>query len=409
MIHGITTAYRADISSRGNAFGPRDDEWLAIASLISQAHLVPDQDRQILLDHAVDFAERLLGADVVRRAADFEWGQPGDVDRMRSESILILAEEIYQLGALHLARAVIDALLEVDSSLDVVHRGRILAKRARSDWRLGRMEEAADQYRMVARLGREARSAELRIRAWIGYSTLAQQRGNYPQQRRYARRAAALADRLGLRNLSRLGHLGLMVSAGIQHRYEEAFQHAQIAYQHSLGNAIREGEILQNLGQLLVEMGDLGEAERLFAAVLSRPLPVRIILPALGGLAATAASRGDAARVAWVSAELKQLRQVTFIPRIELALAFLEAAPALALVGQSDSAERALEEAVRIAESAGYHEIIIKAEAYRRARQESLDAATRRSARTGANLTSRFPMDAADELPEHVAITASSV
>ena len=44
MIHAITTAYRADVGDSGEAFGPHDDEWLAIASLVSQARLMPAAD-----------------------------------------------------------------------------------------------------------------------------------------------------------------------------------------------------------------------------------------------------------------------------------------------------------------------------------------------------------------------------
>ena len=408
VIHAVTTAYRADINANGGAFGPRDDQWLTVASLVSQACVVPKDERPLLLDDAVHLAEELLGGSVVREAADFEWGCSDHPARMPSESILILADDIYQSGALHLGRALLDALMEADASLDTVQRGRVLAKRARIDARLGRIPEAADQYREVTRLARHGGSAELRVRAWIGHSALAQMRGNYPQTMRYSRRAAKLADRVGLRALGRLAHMGLMITAGAQHRFEDASRHAQIAYGLSAGNALREGEILQNIGQLLLEIGYVREAEGVFASVLSRALPIRIILPALGGLATAAASRGDVARVRWVYAELDRLRRMTLARSYDVASALLETASALGALGQVAEKDEALQAAVRIAESRGYHEFIVKADELRDARLAPA-AGNLQSRETSPGLTSDMAMETADDLPAHVTLASAAI
>ncbi|HKW10344.1 MAG TPA: hypothetical protein VJO33_08185, partial [Gemmatimonadaceae bacterium] len=159
MIQAVTTAYRADVGSTGEAFGLHDGEWLAIASLVSQARLVPAAERQELLERAVQLSQTLLGAALLRQATDFEW----DASKLvAADSILVLSDHIFESGALHLARTVVDALLEADESLTPLQRGRALAKRARIDARLGRLDEAADQYRQVGRLGRRAESTELR-------------------------------------------------------------------------------------------------------------------------------------------------------------------------------------------------------------------------------------------------------
>ena len=404
MIHAITTAYRADVGDSGEAFGPHDDEWLAIASLVSQARLMPAAEHHELLERAMRLSQTLLGAALVRQAADFDW-DPAKL--IAAESILALSDHIYESGALHLARALIDALLEADASLTPLERGRALAKRARIDGRLGRIEEAADQYRDVARLGRSADNAELRIRAWIGLSALAQMRGNYPQQMRYSRRAARHAEREELPLLSRLAHFGLMITAGAQHRFEDAFRHARIAYQYSIGDPVREGEILQNIGQLLLEAGYVALAERAFTSVLRRHLPLRIALPALGSVAIVAARRGDAARVGWVHAELERLAQATVTPPYELANALLETASALALVRQFAEQARALESAVRIAQHRGYHEITVKADDARHARTPSFPEARRPT--VGALRLTDYLDTAADALPEHVAVAGSPV
>jgi len=404
VIHDVTTAYRADVGANRATLGGHDHEWLAIASLVSQACLMPAAERRELLERAVHLSHTLLDAAVLRQAADFEY-DPSSL--VAAESILVVSDHIFQSGALHLARAMIDALLEADTSLTPLQRGRALGKRARIDGRLGRIDEAADQYRDVARLGRRLESAELRVRAWIGLAALAQMRGNYPEQMRYARRAARLADEVGLPLLSRLAHSGLMITAGAQHRFEDAFRHARVAYQYSIGNPLREGETLQNIGQLLLEAGHLALAERAFISVLCRPLPVRIVLPALGSLAIVAAHRGDAARVCWVYSELERLEATTITPPYDLAKALLETASALALVRRSSEVERAVETAVRIAQCHGYYEIIVKADDVRHARGSELRA--HRQPTAGAlRLTAYMETAEAEDLPEHVALVGTS-
>jgi tetratricopeptide (TPR) repeat protein len=405
VIHAVTTAYRADVGAHGDAFGLHDDQWIAIATLVAQAGLMPPAERQELLAKAVDLSQPLLGTALSRQSTDFEWEPSPPI---AADSILVVSDHIFQSGALHLARATIDALLEADPSLTPLQRGRALAKRARIDGRLGRIDEAGDQYKEVTRLARRSGILELRVRAWIGLAALAQMRGNYPQGMRYSRRAARLADREGLPLLSRLAHTGLMITAGAQHRFDDAFHHARIAYRYSLGNALREGEILANIGQLLLEAGHIALAERTFISVLRRSLPVRIVLPVLGSLAVTAAHRGDTARVRWVYSELERLERATVTPPYDLAKALLDTASALSNVSQRADAERVLEAAVRIAQSGGYHEIVVRADDVRRARGSELFE--QRQPTTGA-LRLTDDLDAADvaDLPEHVGVVGTPV
>jgi tetratricopeptide (TPR) repeat protein len=260
----------------------------------------------------------------------------------------------------------------------------------------------------VARLARRLQSPELRIRAWIGHGALAQMRGNYPQQMRYSRRAAHLADRVGLRLLSRVAHTGLMITAGAQHRFDEAFVHGRLAYQHSVGNPVSEGEVLQNIGHLLLQAGHITLAERAFASVLCRRLPPRIILPALGSLAIAAAIRGDASRVRWVYAELERLAESRITPPYDLANALLETASALSRLQHYAELEHALEAAVRLAKSRGYHEIIVKADDVRRARDSEL-AELRRPTSNALRLTDYIEPAGPTELPEHVAFVGAGL
>lgn len=402
MTHSPTAAYRADIGVAAKSFGADDDGWIAIASLLSQASALPADEGAELLGSARELARAAL---LARPATvETEWGSPGVGT---NESFLIVADEMYQAGALHLARMVLDSVLRADRSLSALDSGRLLARRARADARLGRLEEAADQFRVVSRLAKQIDSSELRIRAWNGHGALAQMRGNYPELMRYSQRAARLADRLDMRFLSRVAHNGLMVSAGAQHRFDDALHHARIAYRASLGNPIGEGETLQNIGHLLLEAGHSAMAGAVFVRVLNRSLPVRILLPALGGLALASANEGDVSRVNWVRSELARFDVNTGIPPYAYASALLECAVAKTRLGQIADARNILEVAVRVAEANGYHEIIIKADELRRAPSLRPPRVAARATPIVERLASELETGAADSLPRHVVTTSA--
>jgi tetratricopeptide (TPR) repeat protein len=297
----------------------------------------------------------------------------------------------------------VSAFLEADTSLSILQRGRLVSRRARVDARLGYVEEASDQYGAVAQLGKEIDSAELRIRAWIGYAVLAQLRGNYPEVMRYSRRAARLAHRFGLPFLNRLAHTGLMTAAGAQHRFDDALRHARLIHRESLGDPILEGEILHSIGQLLLEAGHASMAADVFAGVLRRQLPLRLILPALGGLAVAAGKRGDVGCVRWVLAELERLDATTGILPYIYASALLECASALSMVNRKPDAERLLDIAVRVADEGRYNEIIVKADELRHARPVT-PSVERRPTPNVERLVSELETGESESLPRHVLV-----
>ena len=404
MIQSVTAAYRADLAATATPFGPHDDAWITIATLLSQAGAVPDEPRAALVNSAAELARAVLTEVAATHVSRSEWGSP---DAGTCETVLILTDHTFEAGALHLTRAVLSAFLEADRSLSILERGRLVSRRARVDARLGHVEEARDQYGAVARLGKEIDSAELRIRAWIGYAVLAYMRGNYPEQMRYSRRAARLAARFGLPFLNRMAHMGLMITAGAQHLFDDALQHARIIYRESLGDSILEGEILTNIGQLLLEAGHASKAADVFAGVLRRPLPLRLILPALGGLAVAAGKRGDVACVKWVAAEIEQLDATTDILPYVYASALLECASALSMVNRRADAERLLDVAVRVADVGPYNEIIVKADELRHARPVT-PSVERRPTPNVERLVSELATGDSESLPRHVLVLSSA-
>src|SRR3954471_12960674 len=61
VIHSATRAYRSDLTTRTEPFGPHDGAWVAVASLLEQATLVGDEERAVLLRDAVELAHEILG------------------------------------------------------------------------------------------------------------------------------------------------------------------------------------------------------------------------------------------------------------------------------------------------------------------------------------------------------------
>jgi tetratricopeptide (TPR) repeat protein len=404
VIQSATAAYRADLAATAKPFGPHDDSWITIATLLSQAGAVSEEQRGALVSAATELARAILTEVAAAQPSRSEWGSP---DVGTCETVLILAEQMFEAGALHLTRVLLNAFLEADTSLTILQRGRLVSRRARADARLGHVEEAMDQYRAVARLGKQIDSAELRIRAWIGYAALAYMRGNYPEQMRYSRRAARLANRFGLPFLNRMAHIGLMITAGAQHRFDDALWHARIIYRESLGDPILEGEILGNIGQLLLEAGHTRQAADVFAGLLRRPLPLRLILPVLGGLAVAAGKRGDVAAVRWVLAELERLDATTGILPYIYASALLECASALSMVNRRADAERLLDVAVGVADAGSYNEIIVKADELRHARPVT-PSVERNPTPNVERLVSELETGNTESLPRHILVMSST-
>jgi tetratricopeptide (TPR) repeat protein len=226
---------------------------------------------------------------------------------------------------------------------------------------MGKLDEGLRHDREVARLGRRAKSLELRARASLGYASLGQMRGNYPELHRHAQRARRLAERAGLRKLTRDANMGLMIALGVARRFDEALIPAWDIYQSSIGDRIDEGEALQNIGQVLFEAGHLPEARAGFAAVVARELPVHILLAALGGLCLTSAETDQADTTRWAAAEIERLAD-SHAPRYSIAIALLESAIALARIGDRDASDRHRAGAVQLGKAHGFHEIVYRAE-----------------------------------------------
>ena len=398
-----TEAYRADIGARPEGGGDAAAAWLTVASLVEHAALVADPDAAEMLERAIGLARAQIGEPTLARLGEIEWG---DVDRAPVDAIVLLADDMQSADMLHLAGATLDWLLGADRTLGAVQRGRIVAKRARVAWKLGLLEEAEGRYRMVERIGRRKQNAELKARAEIGFAALAQLRGNYPDVRRHARRAVRLAEQTGLRSLIRNAHTGMLVAAGVARSLDEALVHGWEVYRASLGDPIREAEVLQNLGQALLDSGHTDVARAVFSSVVSREVPPRVLLPALGGLALSSADARHRESVRWAARQTRSIDERA-VPRYALASALVECAIALARIGDERESDALRTKGLGIARAHGFHEIVYRADELQALvgkEREPPPALRKRAAAVVRELEWMEP----ERLPERIALTAGS-
>jgi tetratricopeptide (TPR) repeat protein len=397
-----TDAYRADVAAAPERGGDAAAVWLTVASLVEHAALVPEGEAADVLGTAIGLALEQLGEEAFVRLGAAEWGE---ADRVPSDAIVLLTDAMQSADLLNLAASTLDSLLGADRALGPVQRGRILAKRARVAWKLGMLEEADARYRRVEHIGRSQQSAELKARAAIGFVALAQLRGNYPDVRRHARRAVRLAEQSGLRSLIRNAHSGMLVAAAVARSLDEALVHGWQVYRASLGDPVQEAEVLQNLGQALLDSGHTDTARAVFASVVSRRIPPRILLPALGGLA-LASGDEHRASVRWAARQARSIDERA-VPRYALASALVECAIALARIGDHDESEELRAEGLRIARAHGFHEVVYRAEDLEASvgnEREAPAALRKRSAAVVRELEWMEP----EHLPERIALAVGS-
>jgi tetratricopeptide (TPR) repeat protein len=355
QINSGPAAYRTDAMRDGRSGpGARDGTWIVVTSLLEHASLV-GADGPTLVARAIEIAHEALG-DVAKGRGDREWRD----NRTPGDAILLLSDQAYDADAFNTAVTMLTAFNRADPGLNVVQRGRLLARRARYLSRLGRLEEARDQFQTIGRMGSEVDSSELRVRSCLGLASVAQMRGDYKAMDSLSRRALRLARRERLSYLERYARLALMIAAGTRHDFDAALFHGWAVYLASVGHPVDEGEILQSFGQLMSEAGCFSEARAAFSAVVARALPARIIVPALGGLATSAAATGRPATVRWVANQLNMLGAAG-APRYVMSLALLECSAGLARVGLAAPAAELSAKAIAIAKEHGFHEVTSRA------------------------------------------------
>jgi tetratricopeptide (TPR) repeat protein len=201
----------------------------------------------------------------------------------------------------------------------------------------------------------------------------------------------------------REAHSGLLITAGVAKRLNEALLHGWTVYELSVGDPIDEAEILQNLGQALLDSGFSDTARAVFAALVARELPVRIMLPALGGLALASAASGHAATTEWAADEVERVDRL-LAPNYALASALVECAVALSRIGRDDASERCRQAALRLALAENYYEVAYRAEDLDRSNLTARGAPSRALTKRAARIARALEWMEPQQLPAHVAL-----
>jgi len=358
----VLEAYSTDLAHRRSdaPLTPHDGRWIAVGSLLSHARKLPVPQRERLLTQARTAIRNLLGKKDWAQGPLLDPTPPND-GRVLAPRVRLLCEQIEDAGAIHLADALAVAYLLSGDEIDALERGRIAALRARLAWKGGDHVTAFERYRRVRAIARRIPSAELEVRAEVGFAVVARQRGNYPAARRAARRAVELGEANGLARLAAIAHQSLMVAAVVGGDLNTALQHSWHAYANVRGDLVEESAHLVDTAQLFLDAGRPDLASAGFAAVLVRQLPDRIRLPALGGAALAAARQGDVHTVRRMAAAVRHAVNDEILPYASV-VGRLDIAEALEMIDHFDAAQPFRHEAETVASAHRYHELVHRAE-----------------------------------------------
>ena len=358
----VLEAYATDVAHRrsNEPLTPHDGQWIAVGSLLSHARKVPVPQRERLLTQTRKAIRSLLGKTLWAQGPLLDPTPPND-GRTLAPRVRLLCEQIEDAGAIHLADALVVAYLLSGDEIDALERGRIAALRARLAWKGGDHVSAFERYRRVRAIARRIRSAELEVRADVGFAVVARQRGNYPAARRAARRAVELGEANGFARLTAIAHQSLMVAAVVAGDLNTALQHSWLAYANVRGDLVEEAAHLVDTAQLFLDAGHADLASAGFAAALERQLPDRIRLPALGGAALAASRQGDVHTVRQMADAVRHAVNDEVLPYASV-VGRLDIAEALETIHHLEAAEPFRHGAATVASAHRYHELVLRAE-----------------------------------------------
>jgi tetratricopeptide (TPR) repeat protein len=359
---GTLQAYRADVAARGGqgALGECDGEWVSLGILLEHAGTMPAHEAASCLYEATNLLRSLLDAATWARGPRLDATPPGDDVPLRAR-VRCVAEDIESAGALRLADSLLAAYLTADRDMPAIEAARVEAQRARLAWKGGDLDSAVARYHRVERSALRLRSHELRLRALIGLAIVARLRGNYPLVRRLCQRAIRLADRASLPKFTSMAHHALLVATAVAGEFAAAVEHGWMSYVTAGGDPIMEAGVLGNIGQLFLDAGHADTAAAAFQAVIARRPPVRVLMPALGGLVVAAARCGQRHLVTQASEQLESLLTTAAQP-YDITTALLDLARAYTAAGHAVRGAAMQQRALELARAHGYHELVHYAE-----------------------------------------------
>src|SRR5258708_11686858 len=286
------SAFRADIPIGGRELSPGDDATLAVATLLRHAAVAPrSAASRRMMREATRIAKRSLGKERLARAWDRDtagFESPLDVFRK-------LGERCDENGQFQLENQLLTSLERHVGSASLT-AGRIACRQARIATFLGEFDVAQMKSQAILVNQRWKRFDELKLRALMTLSGIAQSRGNFPEARRLVHRCVRVAgDQFPQWKGAGYGFLGLFHAKTSD--FDVALRYYWKGYGLLKGDENRSLPLLSDMSQTLLDAGRPAAARAGFARLLEirQRIEARHAFPLICGEAGSLVPHGGRA------------------------------------------------------------------------------------------------------------------
>lgn len=371
-------AYAADIArlQRTGPLGPSDDAWLVLAHALSRfAELSEEELRQVVPQSADALAVSAVAMGLapqcnVLRAARALRGlyertsSPTSRAECMAELVIAtqaMAEEQEVAGAAGLAFAMLSGLMSAfGTGIPQRAQGNVLAQLGRAARQLGAGDVARDMYESAIVVGYECDARDVVARGLLGLGVLALTRGNYPNARQQFERALLNADRARDPELIRTAHHGLLNCALAAGDLDSAMVNGWNVLRLCIAPDSR-AEALMNMAEICRMTGEYDAAIHVYVVAMEWTSRRRVRLHALSGALRASVEIQRVTDARRFLAELEELLP-TETDTFARASIGVELAESLLMLGDVDLAATRLDDAIVVAHSGDFHEIVHRAE-----------------------------------------------
>ena len=365
-------AYRTDLGRYPDRadFGRSDTVWLLVAHCVHRLTRVAPEMRPALAETCSAALRDLAGSTdldadtaehLTANLALLQRGLRNLPDREGADyvarALRAIVVSMIDAGAMTLAYSLLGHVRLAIDYMSPREHGLVFAEQGRVARLLGDLEQAEELYDQAAQIGDRTGILELTSRAALGKGVLARIRGNYPRAKLLFQKGLALAGEGGHRDLTAFAHQGLLIAATVAGDADTALVHGWAAYTHVYGDSTLQAEMLINLSHVALSAGYPSAAQHGFLSALTMTESLRVQLPALGGMATSAAHQSNAALLGRVASAVEQLLVRATFP-YEKAHVLKSLSAAFAELGDGEASEMYRLRARELAEVGGFFELM---------------------------------------------------